>query len=459
MRLDWPSLGTRQAESADGAVVELRGFPATPAAASRAAHFVLLPEAPCCAGCLPADPLGAVEVFAATLLPLHQGALRLQGRWQVRRGAGGWRYGLHEARPLEPPGWSGVTRRGVLAAGALMCLAASARAADPEAARAVLAASPAVDAHSHAGGIASVTRMRRGSGFSPIAAPMRAGGLAVACLAVVSDGPTHHVAADGRIHPYRTPAPGELSSYGALAFAGLLDLARAEGLTLIADGAGMRAARAGRPSAIVAAEGADFLEGRLDGLENAYRRWTLRHLQLTHYRVNELGDIQTEPPEHDGLTDFGAEVVRACNRLGLVVDVAHGTLALVKRAAAVTTRPLVLSHTSLSRAPGPRSRLISAEHAKVIADTGGVVGVWPPMSIFPTLPAMAAGVARMVDAAGIDHVGLGSDLRGLVGPSVLPDYDALPGLVDALLGVGFNAGETAKLMGGNYARVFLASMG
>jgi len=233
---------------------------------------------------------------------------------------------------------------------------------------------------------------------------------------------------------------------------------RSERLALIADAAGMRAARAGTPSAIIAAEGADFLEGRLDALENAYARWKLRHLQLTHYRVNELGDIQTEAPVHSGLTDFGAEVVRACNRLGIVVDVAHGTLALVRRAASVTTKPLVLSHTSLSRAPGSRSRVISAEHAKVVADTGGLVGVWPPASVFPTLPAMATGIARMVDAAGIDHVGLGTDLRGLVGPSVLPNYDSLPALAEALLEVGFNAEETGKLLGGNYTRVFLASV-
>lgn len=462
MRLDWRDLGTGQADAADGAVVELHGFPATPAAAIHAAYFMLLPEAPCCAGCLPADPLGAVEVFAAAAMPLHQGALRLQGRWEVRQGRVGWRYGLRDARALDPPGWSGLTRRGMLAAGPLMCLAAcapGAAAAGPDAARAVLAATPAVDAHSHAGGIASVARMRRGTGFSPIAAPMRAGGLAVTCLAVVSDGPTHHIAADGRIHPYRDPAPGELSAYGALAFAGLLSLARAEGLSLIVDGAGMRAARAGTPSAIIAAEGADFLEGRLDGLDTAYTSWSLRHLQLTHYRVNELGDIQTEPPVHGGLTDFGAEVVRACNRLGVVVDVAHGTLALVKRAAEVTSKPLVLSHTSLARAPGPRSRLISAEHAKVIAGTGGVIGVWPPVSIYPTLPAMAAGIARMVDAAGIDHVGLGTDQRGLVGPSVLPGYESLPALAEALLGAGFNGEEAGKLLGGNYARVFLASVG
>ena len=67
------------------------------------------------------------------------------------------------------------------------------------------------------------------------------------------------------------------------------------------------------------AEGADFLEGRLERLEEAHRLHHLRHLQLTHYRVNELGDIQTTLPVHGGLTAFGAEIIRACNRLGIVV--------------------------------------------------------------------------------------------------------------------------------------------
>jgi hypothetical protein len=56
----------------------------------------------------------------------------------------------------------------------------------------------------------------------------------------------------------------------------------------------------------VTAEGADFLEGALGRLDDAYHRHRLRQLQLTHYRVNELGDIQTESPEGGGLTDFGA---------------------------------------------------------------------------------------------------------------------------------------------------------
>jgi membrane dipeptidase len=227
---------------------------------------------------------------------------------------------------------------------------------------------------------------------------------------------------------------------------------------VITDAAGLRAARAGRPSAIISAEGADFLEGQIGRVDEAYAKWSLRHLQLTHYRVNELGDIQTEAPVHNGLTDFGAEVIRRCNRLGILVDVAHGTTALVQRAASVTTKPLVLSHTSLTGRPVPYSRRITPEHAKLVAGTGGVIGIWPPAHEFPSLPSLAAGMARMVDVVGIDHVGLGTDMRGLVGPSIFPEYDSLPGLTEALLATGFSAQDTRKILGGNYARVFEAAM-
>ena len=81
----------------------------------------------------------------------------------------------------------------------------------------------------------------------------------------------------------------------------------------------------------------------------------MRCVQLTHYRVNELGDIQIESPVHCGLSDFGADVVRRCNALGIVVDVARGTYDLVKRAA-VTTRLLALLHTLPPEHPSRHSR-------------------------------------------------------------------------------------------------------
>ena len=457
-QIRWQDLGTARADSAGGNAVELTGFPVCAPATASASSFLLVPEPACCPGCAPRNRSAVVEVSSRAPVPMRSGALRLRGEWHVRHdSAEDWRYRLTAAELVEPPGWRGLTRRGVLAAGPLICLAAGARPAGAAEARAVIEAVPAIDMHSHAGGIASVSRIGAGVGFSPIAMPMRVGGMAVACLAIVSDGPTHHVV-NGYIRPYRDPAPGELSAYAERAFSRLAELIHSEGLRLVASRADMAAARAGVPSAIVSAEGADFLEGSLERLDEAYARWTLRHLQLTHYRVNELGDIQTELPVHNGLTEFGAAVVRHCNRLGIVVDLAHATMPMVQRAAEVTAKPLVLSHTSLIIGPSRFSRRITAEHARLIAGTGGVVGIWPPRSEFPTMAALAAGMARMVDAVGIDHVGLGSDIRGLVGTSMFPDYDQLPALAEALLDAGFRNEDVGKVLGGNYARVMGAAL-
>lgn len=451
MRIQWDQLGSPAAEAAVGQLVTVAGFPVALPNQRQARNFRLTQESGCCPGCAPRDPDGTIEVMASTPVSLGVGELHLSGVWGIRSDS----YQLVDARPLVPPGWAAVTRRRAMAAGPLMCLASALL---PTSAQAAIEATTTVDLHSHAGGIASATRMRSGQAFGPVAVPMRAGGMAAVCLAIVSDGPTHKLMTDGRLHPYRDPDPGELYSYGQLAFGRLHGMLQTQGLAIISNAAALRAARAGTASAIIAAEGGDFLEGQPNRVDEAYQRWSLRHLQLTHYRVNELGDIQTEPPVHGGLTDTGAEVIRRCNRLGIVVDVAHGTFDLVKRAVSVTTKPLVLSHTSLTVQPSRFTRLITAEHGRLVAQTGGVVGIWPPESRFPTMEALAAGMAQMVDAVGVDHVGLGSDMRGLVGPSIFPDYDRLPALADALLGVGFSAVDTGKILGGNYVRVFEACM-
>lgn len=425
---------------------------------SRAQHFVLSTEPSCCAGCPPPrDRNLAVAVFADTPIAPQPQALRLTGTLHIRTDpAATWRYELHDARPLDSPGWRAVTRRGVLAAGPLFCIAGTAQ-ADEASARQAIAVTTAVDIHSHGGAIIGLQRVKEAAPFRDVAAPMREGGMAAVCFAIVSDAPCHHVVGT-LIHPFRSPDPGELYEYAQLSFARVHQLVRDQGLAIITDAAALRAARAGTASAIIAAEGADFLEGRPDRVDEAYEKWQLRHLQLTHYRVNDLGDIQTEPPEHGGLTDIGAEVIRRCNKRGLVVDVAHGTYDLVKRAATVTTKPLVLSHTSLSQTPGPRSRRISPDHARVIADTGGVIGVWPPSSVYRDLDAMALGIAQLADLVGVDHVGIGSDMMGLTVPSVFDTYADLPALTAALLNVGFNQQDVGKIIGGNYVRVFTASL-
>src|SRR5262249_41031898 len=144
--------------------------------------------------------------------------------------------------------------------------------------------------------------------------------------------------------------------------------------------------QAGQPAIVGDIEGLDFLEMKLERLEEAHNRG-VRHIQLVHYTPNDIGDFQTGAITHKGLTSFGAEVIRACHRLGFVCDVAHATEDMVKQAVKVATKPLLLSHTALfgSHAMGPTplgARQISRDHAHAMADTGDSIGIW---DFFPIL--------------------------------------------------------------------------
>lgn len=448
--LDWTAL-LRGALPAEGAQVTIVGEagPATDRG------LVLVPEAGCCGQDRP-DPALAIDVALAGVAPSRRGALRVEGTWRSlpANDPSGWCWRLDEARalPLSP-----FSRRALLAA-PLVCAAPRLAAAQPGAdARAVLEAARATDLHSHAGRVI----LRRGPDqrpFTPIAAPMRQGGMTLIALAMVADTPMTEVIDGRRITAVRDPAPGQLWDHGLAAFARLHALVAQEGLAVVTDQAGLaRSRQPGAPPAVmVAAEGADFLEGRIERVETLFRDQRLRHLQLTHYRVNALGDIQTAAPVHGGLTDVGAAVIRACNRLGIVVDIAHGTEALVRRAAEVTTKPLLLSHTALSPRPRPRSRLIGPGHARLVAATGGVIGVWPLVGPAPSAALYAESIARMVDVAGVDHVGLGSDMRGLLSPGAFETYRETPGIAAALLATGFSQAEAMQILGGNHARVLAA---
>lgn len=450
VNLDW----ARLADAVDGAMVEIEGWlsPIELAAAHR--YFFLVPGLACCFGCSQQDPERAIEVFADAGIAPQARPIRLRGRWRrLLDDPNGWRWQLREARQILAP----LSRRSLLGALALPLAAGSVPAAaqsrDDPAIAALLRQHVPIDIHSHAGRVTRPTNP-----ITDVAGQMRQGGMAAICLAMVADGPAIRPQPDGRIIAFRQPEPGELHAWSRFAFERLHELARAQSIAVVDSAAALAMATAARPSIIVSAEGGDFLEGEIDRVDEALARYGLRHLQLTHYRPNELGDIQTEAPVHGGLTPFGAAVIRRCNALGIVVDVAHGTFDLVRRAAEISARPLVLSHTSLSANPRPRSRQISAEHAKVIAQTGGVIGVWPPGFVYPSLQAMAVGMARLVETVGVDHVGIGSDQRGLTGPSVFDSYTQLPDLVGALLATGFNAAEVGKIVGGNYLRVFAQTL-
>lgn len=441
MKLRWYDLGTARAEKAHGKRVDVTGWPSAALGVTRANYFVLSAEASCCAGCVPSNRLAVIEVFADKELDLTSGALRLSGTLHVENeDAEQWRYQLRAARPV-----GGVTRRTLLAASPLICLPVSLMAQTD---------GTAVDLHSHGGNLIRASFGREG--LLDVASPMKKGGMSAICLCIVADSPVISISS-GRIRPSRNPRPGELYDFSKTQFGKIHEMVRTQSLTIIKTAADLRAARSTQPSVIVTSEGADFLEGRIERLDEAYQRWQLRQLQLTHYRVNELGDIQTEPAEKGGLTDFGVEVIRRCNSLGIVVDLAHGTLDLVKRAIATTSKPVILSHTALSDRPYPWTRLITSDHAKAIASTRGVIGVWPVQQI-KEVSSYATDIARMVDVVGVDHVGIGTDQMGLPGGSSMPSYADVPELAGAL-SRRFKSEEITKLLGGNYRRVFDAALG
>ncbi len=226
----------------------------------------------------------------------------------------------------------------------------------------------------------------------------------------------------------------------------------------------------GQPTIVQTVEGAHFIEGHLDRVEEAYKRG-VRDLQLFHERddlVSPLGDTNTTPAHLGGLTAFGAQVVKECNRLGIVVDLAHASHETVLAALKVTTQPVLVSHTSLDSRTGGnpkmaemmKPRLISKEHAKVVADAGGVIGVWTHLA--DSLKDFVGSIKAMVDAVGIDHVGIGTD-TDLLSPRVGQGTNkAWPGLTEGffhavvgeMLLQGFTPDDVGKVGGGNFCRVF-----
>jgi membrane dipeptidase len=313
-----------------------------------------------------------------------------------------------------------------------------------------------VDVHTH-GGKTGITSKAPPS--DDLADHMRAGLLAVACLADVPDGPILARNAEGALAAVRSPEPGELYRHHLERLAWMDELVANHGLRRALCAADLDAAhKAGQPAIVADVEGLDFLDGKLERLEEAHQRG-IRHLQLVHYTPNDIGDFQTGAITHRGLTAFGAEVIRECHRLGFVCDVAHATEETAKQAVEIATKPLLLSHTALSRsrAMGPtplEGRQVTPDHARAIARTGGAIGIW---HFFASLDKYVDGLREMAEIVGVDHVSIGTDQH--VTPGSVRDYTQWVHLIAAMLRGGFTPEEVGKIAGGNYMRIFRAAVG
>ena len=334
--------------------------------------------------------------------------------------------------------------------------AAAPAAAPSPATQAVLKDYVSVDVHSHAG-TAGITS--RSGPSDDLARDMRAGGMATVCLADVPDGPLLGRKPDGVLAALRNPAPGELYRYHLDRLAWMDAIVAQHGVRRALTVADLNAAHAaGQPAIIEDVEGLDFLERKLERLEESYQRG-VRHIQLVHYTPNDIGDFQTGAVTHNGLTPFGADVIGACNRLGIVCDVAHATEDTVKQAVKRSSKPLLLSHTALqgSKAQGATPlgrRQISRDHARAVAETGGSIGIW---HFFPSLERYVDGLKEMADVVVVDPVSIGTDQQ--VTPGSLQDYADFVRLVGAMLRGGFTPADAGKVIGANYLRIFAASTG
>jgi membrane dipeptidase len=188
----------------------------------------------------------------------------------------------------------------------------------------------------------------------------------------------------------------------------------------------------------------------------------VRSVQLTHYLVNETGDIQTAPPVHGGLTRFGAGAVRRMNQLGIIVDVAHCSEATVAGVVDAASKPILCTHANLKEPghpDGDHPRYLSPEYARMVVSTGGVIGAWIAVLWEERLPGMIRHLFRLIDAVGIDHVGIGTDLPAGVAKAEMPDFSRHAELAEALRARGMTADEVTKVCAGNWLRVFSSVRG
>lgn len=333
-------------------------------------------------------------------------------------------------------------------------------------ARAFLATHPAIDAHAHPGrtfarGAEHLAMKVRlyvllGSFEQATVSDMKAGGLAAASFSAVADFQTLDFVGNG-LQSVRQFEPGEAwASYKRQI--GNLTALSARGLVhpvkTVADVAAAHAA--GVVGAFLTVEGGDFLEGRPERVAEAFADG-VRSITLMHYRGNELGDIITDNPRHGRLTEAGAAVVKAMNAAGMLIDVAHASEATAFGAVRVSSKPVMASHVHVQNQTLSNARFISMDLAKAVAETGGgILGAWPAGIGITDLRGFLDRTFELIEAVGIDHVCMGTDMDANYKPA-FDTYAKLPHYVAGLFKRGLPATEVAKLIGGNFLRVFGAA--
>ncbi len=263
------------------------------------------------------------------------------------------------------------------------------------------------------------------------------------------------------------------------------------------------ARKEGKIAALMGVEGGHMINANL-GVLRSYAALGVRYMTLTHSGNDEWADSSTDKPVHNGLTDFGKNVVREMNRLGVIVDISHVSDKTFYDALEVSKAPLFASHSSC-RAICDAPRNMTDQMMKDLAAKGGVVQINYHVGFLSQefrdaekadpeinkaisaevtkrcgdnegcqliegdrltreyveqgkLPRVEFGkiiehIDHAVKVAGVDHVGLGSDFDGANMPYGMEDATKLPKITEALLQRGYSEGAVRKILGENTLRV------
>ena len=312
------------------------------------------------------------------------------------------------------------------------------------------------DAHNHIG---MISRMKLRTSLK---SQMEAAEVSLVAWSFVSDGRWIRLGPMG-VDQVSAPRDGEVTAFFREQMAKLRGYLADKQLPYVQTVADVDAALEGKPFIVLAAEAADFLEGKLVMLEPAYGLG-LRHLQLVHYMKSALGDLQTAMPTHNGLSEFGLQVVKACNRLGILVDLAHCTAEGVDQALEASSVPCIWSHSYIADTPGDWrqssviSRRLGLAQAKRIAVKGGAVGLWGLTRTVSSLDRYASELLRMADVIGPEHVMFGTDVDGLGSGALIDDFADMRKVVEILSKRGIDEQVLSGICIGNYARCLKRAM-
>ncbi|HYO63246.1 MAG TPA: dipeptidase [Pyrinomonadaceae bacterium] len=262
-----------------------------------------------------------------------------------------------------------------------------------------------------------------------------------------------------------------------------------------------RAKRQGRIAALMGIEGGHAIENSLMALRDFYRLG-VRYMTLTHNNTNDWADACCDASRHNGLSDFGKEVVREMNRIGMFVDISHVSDKTMADVLDTSRAPVIASHSS-ARVFSDHKRNVPDDLLRRVAKNGGVVMInFFPLflddrarrqsaerserlkpqldaldaqfkddpkrreeernKLLATMPLTPTPLSVLIDhidhvakVAGVDHVGLGSDFDGVTSlPVGMEDVAQLPKITYELLRRGYSERDIRKILGENLLRAF-----